>query len=53
MSNFLILRIVELLAHQVCKFLKKQANFYFDIFYYFWMFVNKLFTYLKFAYLRK
>ena len=25
---FLILRILELLAREVCKFLKKQANFY-------------------------
>ena len=42
---FLILRILELFAHEVCKFLK-ISRLIFILFYCFWMFVNKLFIYL-------
>ena len=48
---FLILRILELFASEFYKFLKSRLIF--NIFYYFWMFVNKLFTYLICAHLKK
>ena len=48
---FLILRILELFASEFYKFLKSRLIF--NIFYYFWMFVNKLFTYLICAQLKK
>ena len=47
---FSILRILELFAGELCKFLKKYANFYRIVF--FCMFVNKLFPYLTCAYLK-
>ena len=43
--KFLILRILELFTREVCNFLKKQA--FFNIFFFFGMFVNKLLTYLN------
>ena len=48
---FLILRILELFASEFYKFLKSRLIF--NIFYCFWMFVNKLFTYLMCAHLKK
>ena len=44
---FLILIILELFAREVCIFLKKRLIF--NIFYCFWMFVNKLFTRANFS----
>ena len=48
---FLIQRILELFTREVCKFLKNKLIF--NIFYCFWMVVNKLFTYLTYTYLKK
>ena len=48
---FLILRILELSARDVCYFLKSRLIY--NIYYSFWMFVNKLFAYLTCAYLKK
>ena len=47
---FLILIILELFAREIYKFLKKLI---FNIFYCFWMFVNKFFTFLVCSYLKK
>ena len=49
--TFLILGVLELSAREVCKCFKKQVIF--NMFYCFWMFVNKFFPYLTCAYLKK
>ena len=48
--TFLILRILELFTREICKFLKSRLIF--NLFYRFWMFINKLFTYLTCASLK-
>ena len=48
---FLILKILELFTRRVCKNLKNRLIF--NMFYCFWMFVNKPFKYLTLPYLRK
>ena len=47
---FLILRIIKLFALEVCKF---QIALIFNIFYCFWKFVNKLFTYFTCTYRKR
>ena len=49
--TFLILGILELFACEAVKFLLK-SRLIFILFYCFWMFANKFFTYLMCAYLK-
>ena len=48
---FWILRIFELFTCEVCEFLKSRLIF--NVLYCFWMFINKLFTYLTCSYLKR